>query len=63
MQANKPVNDPPHVLLPGGTKMPLLGLGTYKLQSAEAVKKALEREQWMGAPGVALRRRAAPAAA
>lgn len=42
VQANKPVNDPPHVLLPGGTKMPLLGLGTYKLQSAEAVKKALE---------------------
>lgn len=44
VQASKTVNDPPHVLLPGGTKMPLLGLGTYKLQSAEAVKKALERE-------------------
>lgn len=43
-QPNKAVNDPPHVLLPGGTKMPLLGLGTYKLQSADAVKQALERE-------------------
>ncbi|PSC71722.1 Alcohol dehydrogenase [NADP(+)] [Micractinium conductrix] len=40
--AAKPVNDPPHVILPGSTHMPLIGLGTYKLQSPGSVKAALE---------------------
>lgn len=42
--AAKPVNDPPHVILPGSTHMPLIGLGTYKLQSPGSVKAALESE-------------------
>ncbi|PRW21059.1 Alcohol dehydrogenase [NADP(+)] [Chlorella sorokiniana] len=40
--AAKPVNDPQHLLLPGAVRLPLLGLGTYQLQSADAVRKALE---------------------
>ena len=35
------VNDPPYVLLPGGARMPLVGLGTYKLAGPEAVEFAL----------------------
>jgi diketogulonate reductase-like aldo/keto reductase len=45
------VNDPPHVLLPGATRMPLIGLGTYKLESPEAVRKALEGELGVGGAG------------
>lgn len=45
----KPVNDPPHLLLPGAVRMPLLGLGTYKMDSADAVKTALECERAAGA--------------
>ena len=40
--ADKPINDTPYVLLPGGTRMPLIGLGTYKTESPEAIRKALE---------------------
>ncbi|KAI3430761.1 hypothetical protein D9Q98_009173 [Chlorella vulgaris] len=40
--ANKPVNEPSYVLLPGATRMPLIGLGTYKIESPESVRKALE---------------------
>jgi hypothetical protein len=40
--ANKPVNEPSYVLLPGATRMPLIGLGTYKIESPESVLKALE---------------------
>ncbi len=47
--AAKPVNEPQHLLLPGGVRLPLLGLGTYQLQSADAVRKALERECGWGA--------------
>lgn len=47
--AAKPVNEPQHLVLPGGTRLPLLGLGTFQLQSADAVRKALEREfVWVG---------------
>lgn len=47
--AAKPVNEPQHLVLPGGTRLPLLGLGTFQLQSADAVRKALERELfWVG---------------
>lgn len=42
--AGRPVNDPPTAVLPGGSRMPLLGLGTYKLESADAVKAALQCE-------------------
>ena len=42
--AAKPLNEPQHLLLPGGGRLPLLGLGTFQLQSADAVAKALERE-------------------
>lgn len=36
------MREPTTVLLSTGQRMPLIGLGTYKLQSAEAVKTALE---------------------
>lgn len=44
----KPLNEPQHLLLPGAVRLPLLGLGTYQLQSADAVRKALERELLAG---------------
>lgn len=36
------VREPITVMLCTGQRMPLIGLGTYKLQSADAVKTALE---------------------
>lgn len=36
------MREPTKVLLSTGQHMPLIGLGTYKLQSADAVKTALE---------------------
>ena len=40
--AGQAAADPSYVLLPGGdARMPLVGLGTYKLASAEAVRIAL----------------------
>lgn len=36
------VREPSTVLLSTGQRMPLIGLGTYKLQSADAVKTALD---------------------
>lgn len=50
--AAKPVNEPQHLVLPGGTRLPLLGLGTFQLQSADAVRKALERELCGVVPGL-----------
>jgi hypothetical protein len=40
--AGKPVADVSYLVLPGGTRMPLIGLGTYKIESPESIKKALE---------------------
>jgi alcohol dehydrogenase (NADP+) len=39
--APKAVREPDSVLLSNGARMPLLGLGTYKIDSPEAVKRAL----------------------
>lgn len=35
------IKEPDYVTLPGGSRMPLIGLGTYKLDSADAVRTAL----------------------
>ena len=40
--AQQPVREPETILLASGARMPLLGLGTYKLARPEAVKRALE---------------------
>ncbi len=37
-----PVAEPTTVLLSNGDRMPLIGLGTYKLSSPDSVKAALE---------------------
>lgn len=36
------VREPSTVLLSSGQRMPLIGLGTYKMQSAQPIKTALE---------------------
>ena len=39
------MNDPPYARLPGGGRLPLIGLGTYALESVDAVRTALAGEE------------------